>query len=236
MKLVKFPVSTGLGTLDISFNRPVPLYLIEDSKEPFDTLSFEKQLNGTILFKTNYIRSLHPYRMNGGSSDKEIEGLIRRGLTGFPAELSFRVLEATDNFFRIVVNEKTFETAVIKKDCNYAVFHQRNFLRDSTLFDEKIYKGYYIFETWEHLLRRAEYVNFNIDYDVCETPNGKIIYKHKAGKFLPYTLVDVKGDWIKVKKTQGREFNFEGIENAEGWVKWKNDKKVLVNITENTIE
>jgi hypothetical protein len=235
IELPKYPVSIGLGTLDISFNLPVPLYLSENDEQPFDTLSFEKQFNGVILFKTNRIGSLNPYSMSGGDSNKAASENIRRGLIRFPAVLTFRVLEADHNFYRIVVNEKTFETVVIKKNPEYAMLPKRELFGPSIPKD-KPYKGYYIYETWEHLLLRAEFVDFDIDYEVYDKPEGNVIYKNIGNQFLPYNVTEVKGDWIKVKKAVLRESYFDGIEKAEGWVKWKSGNKILVKIVEYTVE
>lgn len=46
----------------------------------------------------------------------------------------------------------------------------------------------------------------------------------------------MNGDWIKVKKGFAREFNFEPNINYEGWTQWKKDDKLLIDITEFTIE
>jgi len=98
-------------------------------------------------------------------------------------------------------------------------------------------KGYYFYETWERLLLRAQFINFNGSYSVYEAPEGKKIFKKTDRKFLPYSVVQVSGDWLKVEKARGGyDGYFEGIQNAEGWVKWKNDTEILVKITEYTIE
>jgi hypothetical protein len=102
---------------------------------------------------------------------------------------------------------------------------------------DRIYNGYYAFETWEHLLKRAEFVDFwNANYAVYDAPNGNKIFENTNHKFLPYNVTEVHGDWAKVKTGFGHEFNFKGIENAEGWVKWKDDTKILIEITEYIVE
>jgi hypothetical protein len=236
IELHKYPASAGLGTLDVSFNLPVPLYVSENEEHPFDTLSFKRQSDGVMLFKTNIINLLKPYSMSGGNSDKEAAENIRRGLIRFPAVLSFRVLEVTDDFYRIVINEKTFATAVIKKRADYAVLPQRELFGFSNFPKDRDYKGYYIYETWEHLLLRAEHVSFDIDFGVYDAPEGNATYKGAKYNSLYYQAAEVKGDWVKLKKAPLLKSYFDGIENAEGWAKWKNDKDILIRIVEFTVE
>jgi hypothetical protein len=191
-----------------------------------------------------------------GDTDKEAQERINCGLVRFPPELAFRVLEENDNCYCIVVNEKSFETAVIRKNPDYAVLPRRggcfgvdiNYDHQKELYfteaqdkttrskTRKYYKGYYVYETWEHLLKRAEFVYFKSDYAVYDAPGGKKIFETTGHDFLPYNVTEVRGSWIKVKKGFGREFNFDGIDNAEGWVIWKNDKEIFLNITEYTVE
>ncbi|MBS1557528.1 MAG: hypothetical protein JST69_02275 [Bacteroidetes bacterium] len=213
IKLHRSPATVGLGTLSALFLQPVPLYYTANDKLPFDTLSFEKTPNGVMLYKTTLLKSFTPYRLSVGDSDKEASAHIKMGLVRSPAALVFRVVAETDLFYQVVLNEKTFETVALKKN-------QENL----------------IYETWEHLLLRAEYVNFNTQYEVYDKPEGKIIFKKTGREFFPYKVEEIKNEWMKVKKGPGREFNFAGYENAEGWVKWKNEKEIVIRITEYTIE
>jgi hypothetical protein len=236
VELRKSPVSVGMGTLDVSFDLPVPLYVSENDEQPFDVITFKKQRDGVIIFKTNRITSLNPYQMSGGDSDREAKENIRMGLIRFPAVLTFRVLETANDFFRVVVNEKTFETVVIKKDPDYAVLPQRVLIGFPSIPKDRDYKGYYIYETWEHLLLRAEHLSFDIDFEMYDAPEGNVTYKGTRYNSLCYQATEVKSDWVKVRKARLLESYFEGIENAEGWVKWKNDKEILIRIVEFTVE
>ena len=94
------------------------------------------------------------------------------------------------------------------------------------------------YETWERLLLRSEYVSFaGKNYAVYDAPEGNKIFENTEHRFLPYSVIQVRGDWIKVEKARGgREGYFEGVENAEGWVKWKNDTEILVDIIEFSVE
>jgi len=255
VELIKAPISVGLGTLDISFNLPVPLYRTENDSIPFDTLSFEQNRNGSWSYKTRHLKSLEPYIMFYGDSDKEAQGRINGGLVPFLPQLAFRVLKENDSCYCVVVNEKSFETVIIRKNPDYDVLPQRGdcFGVDGIKYDyqkklyftetqgktkqnttRKYYKGYYVYETWEHLLKRALFVGFNDNYAVYDAPEGEKIFENTNHDFIPipYKVTEVRGNWIKVKKFNSKEFNTKDINNAEGWVIWKNDKEMLVSITE----
>ena len=234
VELIKVPVAVGLGTLDISFDLPVPLYRSENDEMPIDTLTFRYDKEGVWHYET-HLKSFNPYIMFSGNSYEESRENINIGLICFPSVLAFRVMEESDCCYRVVVDESSFETVVIRKNPDYAVLTNRD-LFGVNMPKDKAYKGYYIYETWEHLLLRAEFVGFHSNYAVYDTPNGKKIFENTNGKFLPYKVVKVQGDWMKVKKGFGREFNFEGIANAEGWVRWKTDTAILVDITEYMID
>jgi hypothetical protein len=235
-ELIKVPVSVGLGTLDISFNLPVLLYRTENDTMPVDTLTFGNSRTGEWLYKTNRLK-LNPYQMSGGDSDEAAKENINMGLIRFPPVLSFRVLEANENYYRVVVDESNFATVVIFKNPDYAIVPQRpNVFGGVNIPKDKKYKGYYAYETWEQVLLLAEFVDFCDKYAVYDAPEGKKIFEKTNPEFLPYQVTEVRGDWMKVKKGFGREGYFEGIENAEGWTKWKNDTEILVNITEYTVE
>lgn len=237
LNLIEYPVSVGLGLLEVSFDRPVPLYRAENDTVPFDTLAFRQDEKGVWHYETKRLKRLKPYSLYGGDPDETANERINMGLAALPPELAFRVLTANDSCYCVVIHEERFATAVIRKDPGYAVWPQRSSLPGIQASNAGNYKGYYAFETWEHFLKRAEFVDFGqTGYAVYDAPDGNKIFENARPDFLPYTVTEVRGDWMKVKKGRGREFNFEGIENAEGWIKWKNDTEILVNITEYTLE
>jgi hypothetical protein len=235
-QLVKAPVSVGLGILDISLNLPVPLFRTENDTLSVDTLIFEYSKTGELLFKTSMLE-LNPYLMSGGDSDERSEEHINMGLIRFPPKLSFRVLEADENYYRVVADESNFTSVVIFKNPDYAIVPQRpNVFGGINMPKDKTYKGYYAYETWEQVLLLAEFVDFSGKYAVYDVPEGEKIFENTNRESLPYQVSEVRGDWMKVKKGFGREGYFEGIENAEGWVKWKTETEILVNIIEYTVE
>ena len=219
VELIKVPVSVGVGTLDLLSNPSTPLYCTENDAIPFDILTIETDAEyGVLLFKTNRLKSLNPYKMNGGTKytheERESEWFRELGSMEI-IELKFRVVEATDNYFRVVVDERSFETVVIRKTA-----------ADDVRF---------VYETWENFMLRAMFVEFIGDFAIYDQPDGKKIFE-KTGEenrreFIPFKVVEVSGDWAKVIVPWDKE-RFVGDEIADGWVKWKNDKEILVNITD----
>jgi len=114
----------GLGLLNITFNTPLKLYKNPKNSIAFDVLTFSidslAETKGKLLF--NSTSKLKPYRMLSGDSDKEGNEHLNRGLVRFDPELIFRVIEKTNDYFKIILNEDTFVTAYIKINPNYALY------------------------------------------------------------------------------------------------------------------
>ena len=219
LELIKTPVSVGLGTLDISFDLPVLLYRTENDTMPFDTLAFRKDEEGVWHYETKNLKSFHPYKMYGGSSHEETKRKISMGLTYLSPQLSFRVLDANDSYWCVVIDETGFETVVIRRDPDYDLLQNRlKFSFDNTT--QKPYKGSYAYETWEDLLKRAYFVIFKGNYAVYNTPEGKKIFEKTNSD--SYKVTEISGDWVKIERN-GRH---------EGWAKWKSDTEIFVEFIE----
>jgi len=148
MKLLKSPVSDGLGTLDISFNQPVPLYRTENDTMPFDTLMFWHSTLGDWSFETKRLKSFNPYEMFQGTITLEEDA--GKELPYYPPRLAFRVVEATNLYWRVVVDEKSFETVVIHKHNSSHIYKtwgelsklsQNNYLNEEWYFETNIDKN-----------------------------------------------------------------------------------------------
>ena len=226
IELIKAPAAVGLGTLDISFHQPVALYRTENDETPVDMLFFKRSWSGVWHYKTKLLKSFQPYIMFGGDSNKEAKAHVRGGLIRFPPVLSFRVLEVNDDYYRVVLDESSFETVVIRKKTDYAVLPRRDLLGYPSLPKDKPYKGYYIYETWEHLLLRAENVYFNDNYTVYDAPEGIAVFENTESD--RFKIIEISGDWIKIQEKE------KG--SPESWVRWKNETKILVKIIEFSIE
>jgi len=238
--LIKVPVTVGLGTLDIvsdphtldisPYLLPVALYRTENDEIPIDTLSFTRDTEGVWHYETKNLQSLNPYEMFGGLTYETVQQIIGIKVPK-PPVIKFRVLERIDKFYRVVIDESNFATVVIRKDPDYMEWEC-----DALSFQEMLplmdwipgIKGHYFYETWEQLLLRALHISFNDNsaVSVYDTPDGKKIFEEKQTVHSAYKVTEVRGDWAKIKDAWAHERDFEG------WVKWKDNTKILVRIVE----
>jgi len=63
-----------------------------------------------------------------------------------------------------------------------------------------------------------------------------LVYKQKNNTFLPFLISELKGDWIQLKKHPLFSNKYDKTIPYEGWIRWKTDMDILVNITEQTYE
>jgi hypothetical protein len=118
INLVKSPVSEGIGMLGVSLEKPIPLYRTENDTIAIDVLSFKRDREGVLHFNTKYLKSLNPYQLSGGETRKQSEKTAKILGVRLSPSLVFRVLEESDNFYRVVLDEHSFETVVIHKTRN----------------------------------------------------------------------------------------------------------------------
>lgn len=64
----------------------------------------------------------------------------------------------------------------------------------------------------------------------------EFVIRKEPRTYLPFAVTEVKGDWIKVKKGFGREFDFSVGVNYDGWIKWREGTSLLIDIIEKTYE
>ena len=226
----------GLGLLTVNTQYPIPLYQNGQDGVPFDVLKFERTKSGVTAFISRI--KLKPYLMTGGNSDEEGKKNISMGLVRFPAELKFRVVAIADSFFKVVTNEETGETFIIKREHKSAYYMTLKELYDhncSNCPGSGYNPRWYVFETWERYLKRVEFIT-KVNLVIYDRPNGKIIFENKQATFLPFTVTEVKGEWIKLKKGFGREFNFDSTQNYDGWTKWREGQQKVIDIVEQTYE
>lgn len=226
----------GIGLLTANTQYPILLYKTETDTVPFDVLKFEVEKSGATKFISKI--SLKPYTLSKGNSNKEGENNIKRGLIHFPPMLKFRVVYTNALFFKVVTNEETMETFIIKKDGKNAYYVTERQLSDNSCSNcpnSSYNPRWYIFETWERYLKRAEFITKK-NITIYDVPGGKIIFENKDDVFLPFGVSEVKGEWIKLKKGFGREFNFDSTQNYSGWTKWREGPNMVIDIVEHTYE
>jgi hypothetical protein len=205
--------TVGIGVLNISIGKEVTFYKDSSSNKPFDVLSFNKKRDGSYKFDSDYLESkMQAYRQFEGNTDKENEQMIRSGLGNIGPQLVFKVLDTTTNGYTILINEKTFETAFIKKEGPK-------------------------FESWKEYLTRVEFITIEKP-DLYNAPNGTIIPKSPLYPLNYYKVLDVKGEWAQI--TSRNEYNpTKSIKEANyttAWIKWHDNQKLLIDITEYTLE
>ena len=226
----------GIGILQTNTTYPISLYVNESDKIPVEVLKFKTRKDGTTEFITSL--SLRPYVISEGDSYEAGKTHINRGLIRFPPEIKFRVIDSTNNSFKVITNEILNETYYIKLDSLSTYYKTESELYENSCSNcpnSNYNPKWNIFETWERYLIRAEFVTKN-ELKIYEIPNGKIIFENDNNKFLPFNITEVEGDWIKLRKGFGREFNFENSKNYDGWTQWKDGNKILIDIVEHTYE
>ena len=121
--------------------------------------------------------------------------------------LVLKCVRRSQNRFEVVVNEETG----MKKYVNV---------------DDPVLK----FETWERHILRHPSIDFNRkENPVLETPAGKV----KASDFpkeVLFEAVEIKGEWLKIRWTRAEEQARKNKQNDFGWIRWKKDDALLIDI------
>ena len=230
------PQAIGLGLLTVNTQFPIPLYKSEADKLPFDTLKFVTSKSGKTLFISGV--KLNPYIISEGDSDKEGEEHLKMGLVRFGPELKFCVVDTGESYIRVISNQVSREEFVIRKGPGAVYYAEESMLSDNSCSNcpgSKYNPCWYVLETWERYLKRAEFITKDT-LVIHDLPGGKVLFEDKNRTFLPFGVTEVKGDWIKVKKGFGRESNFSAGGNYDGWIKWREGTTLLIDITEKTYE
>lgn len=215
------------GIVTVSLDTPLPLYATSDDKEPYDNIIFSRVLSGkekgSIAIKTKHLKSrLKPYQMTGGSSDAEGEELINVGLGPWPACLTFRVISSTPQYFEVLINDVSKETAYIKKEGRTLLNSQNENYSQVEEQQRKFQANYFVYETWPNFLKRCEYISIT-NYDVYTAPNTKPLKRVVAGDY--FKVVDVNGDWAKVIKN-----------DTPIWILWRKNNKLTMVPVEYTVD
>ena len=120
--------------------------------------------------------------------------------------LYFNFVGQDSHYYHIVVNEENGLKKYLKKN-------------------DPIFK----IETWEQYILNCFAVDFNpIDNPLLEKPNGKNIVGDIPMK-LTFHPERIKEDWLKVVWYKD---DYNRKEPKYGWVKWKKDNKIVINLFE----
>ena len=109
--------SVGIGRLRVGLNSDIPLYHSETGLV-VDTIRFSNIKSGRDKGKLVIASKifLYPIEWNLGESERESKARIKFGLAPIGPILAFKVLRCTEDGYEVVVNEDSFETAIIKND------------------------------------------------------------------------------------------------------------------------
>lgn len=219
----------GIGLINVNTTSVLYLYQNENAVKPIDSISFKIKNNGSTKFITD--TDLKPYTLFEGNSDDEGKTNINMGLVHFGPSLKFRVIDSTKNSFKIITNEKTYAFYYLRRDDKNAYYTTEQELQDNSCSNcphSKYNSNWYVFETWERYLKRVAFARKKT-LEVYDLPNGKIIFKDIANNFMPFSIVELKGDWAKIAEPYGTA---DEASKLNGWTQWKNKNELLIEITE----
>ncbi len=225
----------GCGLLSTSLNEPIPIFANPNDEIPFDIIRFSKVLfgtrKGTTEFQTFKLKEkLKPYTISDGRTDAENERFVNMGLNWRGPSLRFKVLEATDQYFKVLLNDTTHETGFIKKTDAIKVYGSEvDLYAASNLPKEEVYLTY---ERWENYLKRAEMVIVN-KLNIYDAKKGTKIEKSEQMEGY-FKVVEVDGNWAKIEFDENRVNNDSPI--TSGWIQWNDSKNILIQIILHTTE
>lgn len=215
----------GIGLLVCNTEFPIVFYKKKSDKIPWDTLKFEPRENGTTKFVSKL--NLKPYSISEGDSKEEAKKHEEEIGFSFSPKLTFRMLKNEKNFLLVRINEKTNEKRYLKKEKD-AVYYKNSVEAEknncTNCEGSNFNPKRYIYNSWDEYLRKVEYVEKK-DAVIYDEPDGEIIFENKTNDRLGFKVLEVNGEWIRVKKSERNSTNpFE----KEGWMKWiENGKKVI---------
>lgn len=232
IKLSTFDISanSGLGLLRpcLSDTTYVVFYESFDSPQPFDSLFFTSRYTDDgykTRFETFYlpIKKFKPYELS--------EGTTMPHIVDFGPSVVFRVAAIEGRNYRVVINEHSGETAVIKIPESYTIYKGTDIFHDSE-YDQlnPPNNNCYLFEKWEEYILRAELV-LQPKLVLYDAPNGKVVYSKTDDEndFNPMHVHELKGDWARIDFRDHNDF-------ANKWIRWRDGNNLLVSIIEATYD
>jgi len=161
----------------------------------------------------------------------------------YKVSLLVRVLEYDCDWMKIVFDETEQRTCYIKNEYQsytngYGEFN-KNLFDDSFQTWESYFLGEERIRTYKnnetntykpyswHFIRPLIQIDLPLDENLplYDIPNGKIIPVEDRSYLYEFFPLEMQGEWLRV------EFYFPP-ENMEGWIRWRNGRKILVKIVE----
>ena len=219
----------GIGRLQVSLNHDIPLYHVKTGL-CIDTIKFSiiesGEHEGKFIATTNL--SFKPFAYYAGDSERETIMNVRMGLTYIAPSLAFRVLRYSKNEYVVVLNEESFETAIIKNDTMHKLYTlgepywdmKHNSSRDGQSPDEI----WFLYETWDTYLKRMMFVLIGTDNKLYDNINGKEI-NVAYSEILHWTVIKTKRNWAKVMERE-----YLGDKEQVAWIWWTDGEKFLIRL------
>lgn len=144
------------------------------------------------------------------------------GFTSGGRTVVFRVVDSAGDLYRIVTNEETFQTCFINID-EYRKYNHAQ-------MSDAGYKFIYKYETWLEYMQWSGRFIEKKNMVIYDKPNGNVLFENKKNDFLPFAVVDMDGDWIKLEKMNTYRNRYSDSVNYDGWTQWKDGEKLLIQI------
>lgn len=218
----------GIGRLQVSLNYDIPLYNKETGVS-IDTIKFSiiesGEDEGKFITTTKF--SLKPIEYYAGDSKKEAESHVNDGLIYFAPCLSFRVLRDSNNEYEVVLNEESFETAIIKNDTIHKLYTVGepywNMSHSNSRYSKNPNETWFLYETWDIYLKRMMFISTEGN-KLYDNINGTEI----DSRIIDWTVIKVTGDWAMLRE---REDSLNrGKRKQYAWVRWTDGEKFLINL------
>lgn len=216
----------GIGRLQISLNDSIPLYKSADDIRAFDTLVFSRIADGAdrgkFTMSTKTKLNIAPFVFQPGDSYDEAAANVAAGVAYHHPVLIFKVTSLVKGGFEIVINDKTFETCVIKKDRKHTLYTNGTPYWTLNHSSEASASAWFLYEAWSNYLKRLVAVNV-VNPKIYDNPEGSLILLPEGNiSFQPVYVIE---QWLKVRLT-GKQQK-DGIRD-EVWIKWTDGKNLLV--------
>jgi hypothetical protein len=218
--------TVGIGRLQVSLNDAIPLYQSANDTHAFDTLTFSKATDGTdrgkLTMATKSKLTIDPFMFQPGSSNNEAAEAIE--IHHYPV-LVLRVTSLVKGDFEVVLNERTFETCIIKKDKAHTLYTNGTPYWSQNHSSETSAPAWFLYESWTNYLKRLFAVSV-VNPKMYDNPNGSLVLS-SDGEIL-FQPVYVIEQWLKVRLTGEQK---DGVRD-EVWVRWTDGRNLLLTPTE----
>lgn len=233
---IKVEKTVGIGRLQVSLNKAIPLYRTAQDAIPFDTIHFSVceagRQKGSFLAVRASTDTLSPMSFYKGDSEKEAEENINSGLVYFAPQLVFRMTALTNSGFEVVLNEDTFEVAFVKQDEHRTLYTKGEQYWQMNHNSSPHDHPWFLCEQWEDYFKRIWYT-YSTEAQLYDSPDGTLSYSSPYYGY--FRIKRLMGEWAEVE-IQHTYWEEEDKFPKEGWIRWTDGKTLLVDPIEERYE